>query len=136
MKKIVLFVALLGALMLGLTSNVKAQTTIYCKLDISSDTCNGGGYKGSYDVTVELWINGGGSPVCTATGTTTSGLHCVALTGPCTPNGSICTYYEVLTNVQRSNGTCGITPNTPSAYVCWSFISTCNIYTPQFYVTL
>ena len=86
MKKIVLFVALLGALMLGLTSNVKAQTTIYCKLYISSDTCNGGKYNGNYDVTVELWIYGGGSPVCTATGTTTSGLHCVALTGPCTPN--------------------------------------------------
>ena len=138
MKQLVFFVALFGALILGLTSNIKAQTTtIYCILDISSDTCNGGGYKGSYDVTVELWVTGGGSPVCTATGTTTFGTHCVTLTGTCAPYGSTCTYYEVLTKVQRSDGSCGITPNKQSPFKCWIYISTCNmLYTPQFSVTL
>ena len=62
MKKLVFFVAVFGALILGLTSNVKAQTiTFYCILDIS-DTCNGGGYHGYYDVTVELWTSGDCSP--------------------------------------------------------------------------
>jgi hypothetical protein len=138
MKKLALFVAVLGALILGLTSNVKAQTTtFYCILDISSDTCNGGGYRGSYNVTVELWTTGSGYQ-CTGTGTTTSGTHCVALTCSYAPNETICTYYEILTKVERSNGTCVITPNLTSTNtsLCWSYIATCNVHTPLFTVNL
>ena len=137
MKKLVFFVAVFGALILGLTSNVKAQTVnFYCILDIS-DTCNGGGYRGSYDVTVELWVSGNSSPECTATGTTTSGPHCVLLTGSLSQIQSNCTYYEVLTKVQRSNGTCGITPNISSQpTTCWTDLATCDAKTPAFSVTL
>ena len=113
MKKLVFFVAVFGALILGLTSNVKAQTiTFYCILDLS-DTCNGGGYHGYYDVTVELWTYGGSSPICTGTGTTTARTHCVALTCSCSTSHTTCTYQEILTYVQRHDGTCGISPNMP-----------------------
>ena len=138
MKKLVFFMAILGALIFGLTSNVKAQTvTIYCVLTLS-DTCNGGGYNGNYDVTVELWVYGGGSPQCTFTGTTSAGgAHCVTLTSSCAPNQSICTYSEKLTKVVRSNGTCGMAPNYQSPFTyCWGDIASCSGSTPSFTVTL
>jgi hypothetical protein len=137
MKKFALFFIVIGSLILGLTSNVKAQTTtFYCVLDISSDTCNGGGYHGSYNVTVDLYTTGGGYQ-CTGTGTTTSGPHCVPLTCSYSPNQTTCTYYEILTKVERSGGTCAITPNQMSTNtLCWSYISTCNVNTPKFTVIL
>lgn len=136
MKKLVFFVAVLGALILGLTSNVQAQTTTFYCIMTLSDTCNGGVYHGTYDVTVELWVQGGGSPQCTATGTTTAGTHCVTLTCSLAPNQSLCTYIEKLTKVQRSNGTCAITPSQLASSLCWSDIATCNSNTPLFNVTL
>ncbi len=128
--------AIIGALILGLSSNVKAQTTtFYCIINLSSDTCNGGGYYGNYDVVAELWIDGVGK-VCTATGTTTGGTHCVALTGSFSAIQSLCTYIIKLKKVQRSNGTCGELQSQQSGNVCWTLISTCNAFLPVFLVTL
>jgi len=128
-------VAVLGALILGLSSNVKAQTTTFYCIMTLTDTCNGGGYHGNYDVVAELWISGGGQ-VCIATGTTTAGTHCVALTGSFSAIQSLCTYMIKLTKVQRSNGTCANTTTQQVSSLCWSYIATCNSNTPQFTVSL
>jgi hypothetical protein len=134
MKKLVFVVAILGALILGTTSTVKAQSaTFYCILTIN-DTCNGGGYHGNYDVEIELYFNG--TLQCSASGTSTSGTHCVLFTCSFIPNQTLPEYEEKSLKVQRSGGTCGGSSGQDFPGLYWSEISTCNSNTPHFTVNL
>jgi hypothetical protein len=135
MKKFMIAFAIIGSIILGSSFKASAATTDYYCLMSITDTCNGGGYHGYYDVIVEVYYNG--SLVCTGTGTTLGGQHCVHLTCDLPPQNPDCKYKLILTKVTRSNDTCGITTNAPSnSNLCWSYIASCNINTPQFYITL
>ena len=132
MKRVLFTFALLMAILLASSIKTQAQTTFKCILTIT-DTCNGGGYNGSYDVTVDLYYNNGYQ--CTGTGTTTGGTHCVTLTTSCIPNGTGQLYQEDLTKVKRSVGTCGITPSMMTiSYYYWYQLTNCPS-SPQFSVT-
>jgi hypothetical protein len=132
MKKYLFALGIFASLILGTSFKANA-TTFRCGLVIT-DTCNGGGYSGTYDVEVDVYFNG--SPVSTGTGIAYGGQNCVLLTCDLKSQSPLWLYQLKLRKVYRSGGSCGITPNTMSApYSYWADIATCNINTPVFYVT-
>ena len=130
-------IAIIGAIILGIVAKADATNVrLYFSITIK-DTCNGGGYTGSYIAQLKLFYDG--TYICTGivTNIPIGGPTCTYYICDITYIASDKKYQVELLQVTRSDGSCELTVNQLESGFYWSDVTDqyCNT-TPSFSITL